>query len=214
MQTTHGRTTQDRTHWSVLAAIATAITASICCIGPLILLAVGISGAWVGNLRVLEPYRPVFILVTLGFLGLAFCQVYRKPKEKCEDGSYCANPKSAGFKKSALWLATVLIAGLFAYPNVAAYLASTRSASAATTGATTEVVLAVRDMTCAGCIAGVTKSLKRLDGVRDVRVTLDPPRAVVIYDPHRTTLEGLISATTQAGYPASVLAEKQEGNNQ
>ena len=38
-----------------------AILASACCLGPLVLIALGFSGAWIGNLTVLEPYRPIFI---------------------------------------------------------------------------------------------------------------------------------------------------------
>ena len=38
-----------------------AILASTCCLGPLVLVALGLSGAWIGNLTLLEPYRPFFI---------------------------------------------------------------------------------------------------------------------------------------------------------
>ena len=34
-----------------------AILASACCLGPLILVLLGFSGAWIANLAVLEPYR-------------------------------------------------------------------------------------------------------------------------------------------------------------
>lgn len=34
-----------------------AILASTCCLGPLVLVALGFSGAWIGNLTVLEPYH-------------------------------------------------------------------------------------------------------------------------------------------------------------
>ena len=47
---------------SVLAAGGlAAILASTCCLGPLMLVALGFSGAWIGNLTMLEPYRPFFI---------------------------------------------------------------------------------------------------------------------------------------------------------
>ena len=42
-----------------------AILASTCCLGPLVLVALGVSGAWIGNLTALEPYRPVFLGVAL-----------------------------------------------------------------------------------------------------------------------------------------------------
>jgi hypothetical protein len=39
----------------LIAGILSAIGASICCVGPLLLLALGVSGAWIGSLTALEP---------------------------------------------------------------------------------------------------------------------------------------------------------------
>ncbi len=85
-----------------------AIGASTCCIVPLILFSLGVSGAWVGNLTALEPYKPIFIAVTLGFLGFGFWMVYRKPKT-CAEGDACARPLPNRLVKSALWASTFLI---------------------------------------------------------------------------------------------------------
>lgn len=61
---------------SLWAGVLAAIGASVCCVGPLVLLALGISGAWVSNLTAMEPYRPFFIGLTLLFLGLSFRKLY------------------------------------------------------------------------------------------------------------------------------------------
>ena len=45
-----------------------AVLASSCCIGPLLLLSVGVSGAWIGNLTALAPYQPLFLVLTLAAL--------------------------------------------------------------------------------------------------------------------------------------------------
>ena len=58
------------------AALA-AIGASLCCLGPLALVSVGVSGAWISNLTVLEPYRWVFAAVAVGFMGYAWKRIYR-----------------------------------------------------------------------------------------------------------------------------------------
>jgi len=80
---------------SLKAAIVTAVLASVCCAVPLVLVALGISGAWIGNLTALEPDRPFFMLITALFLGYAFYKIYHKPKaEACEPGGYCAHPRS------------------------------------------------------------------------------------------------------------------------
>lgn len=86
-----------------------AILASTCCIAPFVLLTLGISGAWIGNLTALEPYKPYFAAVALIFVGLGFRQVYFKAKPACVEGSYCARPESSLIAKTSLLLATVLV---------------------------------------------------------------------------------------------------------
>ena len=199
---------EKKARWGLIGAIFGAIAASICCIGPLVLLALGISGAWISNLTILEPYRPIFIGITLLFLGYAFYRVYRKPKEEeCEPGSYCANPYSTRINKTALWIVTVIALGLMAFP----YIVPTGSNATASVKPvqTREVVLQVDNMTCNGCVLTVRGSLKKLPGVLDAQVTLQPPMAVVKYDPTQTSVEDLIRATTQAGYPSHIQKEQE-----
>src|SRR2546426_12645601 len=93
--------------WSVFGAILSAVAASICCIGPLVLLALGVGGAWASSLRVLEPFRPVFIVLTLGFLGFAFYRAYRTPAgAACATDGSCAVPRAVRASRIALWIIT------------------------------------------------------------------------------------------------------------
>ena len=85
-----------------------ALVASSCCIVPLILVSLGISGTWIGSLTALEPYKPIFLTVTGLVLAAGFWHVYFKPKPVCEDESYCARPVSGLVTQSALWIATVM----------------------------------------------------------------------------------------------------------
>ncbi len=85
-----------------------ALAASTCCIVPLILFSLGVSGAWIGNLTALEPYKPIFIVITLGFLGYGYWMAYCKPKA-CAEGDTCARPLPNRLVKSALWASTILI---------------------------------------------------------------------------------------------------------
>ena len=63
---------------SALAASGiAAILASTCCIGPLVLVALGFSGAWISNLTVLEPYRPFFIGASVFALFFAWRNIFR-----------------------------------------------------------------------------------------------------------------------------------------
>lgn len=86
-----------------------AILASSCCIVPLVLVTLGASGAWIGNLTALEPYKPIFAGVTMILIGFGFWHVYLKPRQACDDDSYCATNTSSRITKSALWIATILV---------------------------------------------------------------------------------------------------------
>jgi mercuric ion transport protein len=75
--------------------ILAGIAASACCVGPLVLLLLGFSGAWLGNLTALEPYRPVFIGIAFVALFIAYQRIYRpKLKQSCEQGETCAKPQA------------------------------------------------------------------------------------------------------------------------
>ena len=62
------------------------------CLRPLVLIALGFSGAWIGNLTVLEPYRPIFIGVALVALFFAWRRIYRR-QTACKPGEVCAIPQ-------------------------------------------------------------------------------------------------------------------------
>lgn len=98
-----------------------AFAASSCCILPLVLFSLGISGAWIANLTALAPYKPYFAAVTLGLLGYGYYLVYVKPKQACAHGS-CARPLPNRLVKSSLWIAMVLVLAALAFDFVAPLL--------------------------------------------------------------------------------------------
>ena len=102
---------------SLIAAVLTGIGASVCCVGPLLLLALGISGAWIGNLTTLEPFRPIFVGLALLFLGLAFRRLYLVP-QICVPDTPCADPQMRRRQRVTFWLITVFLLGLLAVPSL------------------------------------------------------------------------------------------------
>ena len=60
----------------IVGGIIASIGAGLCCAGPFVLLLFGVSGSWIGNLTLLEPYRPIFILLALALFSFAGWQVY------------------------------------------------------------------------------------------------------------------------------------------
>jgi len=97
-----------------------AFLASICCLGPLVLVTIGISGAWIGNLAVLEPYRPFFIGVALIALAFAWRRIYR-PATVCAPGEVCAVPQVRRTYRWIFWIVAVLVLVAFAFPYIVPY---------------------------------------------------------------------------------------------
>ena len=104
----------------VAGGILAALAAASCCVVPFGLFALGISGAWIGNLTGLQPYQPLFVAVAAGSIGYGFYLVYRRPKVACQDGSYCASPRSSRLTKVGLWLATILVVIAIGFPKLGA----------------------------------------------------------------------------------------------
>lgn len=100
---------------SLAAGILAAIGASVCCVGPLVLLALGIGGAWISNLTALAPYRPIFIGLTLLFLGLAYRQLYLVP-QTCASGVECPDTQATTRQRMTFWIVAALVLGLLAVP--------------------------------------------------------------------------------------------------
>ncbi|GAC1701166.1 MAG: mercuric transport protein MerT [Candidatus Acidiferrum sp.] len=95
----------------------TAILASACCLGPLVLVALGLSGAWIGNLTRLEPYRPFFVAAALAALFIAGRQIFRSA-QACELGEVCALPRTRRIYKILFGVVSVLVLIALAFPYV------------------------------------------------------------------------------------------------
>ena len=191
----------------LIGAVTAAIGASICCLGPLVLVGLGFSGAWIGQLSSFTRFRPFFLFFTFIFLAFAFYKVYFQTKKKvCETDSYCASPKADKMNKIALWSVTIFISGMLVFPNIIGSLKPKPSPQVQTI-ITKQITLNIKGMTCAGCSATVSLSLKNIDGVKQATVTFEPPEAVIIYNPDKVTPKQLIEATTNVGYPSSIKKE-------
>lgn len=110
-----GRTQKLLTAGGMLGALA----ASSCCIVPLVLFGLGVSGAWIGNLTQLAPYQPYFITATAACLGGGYWLLYRSRKAVCADGEVCARPLPNRIVKTVLVLATILVIGALAFDLLA-----------------------------------------------------------------------------------------------
>ena len=99
----------NRSRLLVAGGLFGAFLASSCCILPLVLISLGVSGAWIGQFTALEPYKPIFLLLAGGFLLAGFWDVYLRKPKPCEDGSYCARPGASIIKQVALWAGALIV---------------------------------------------------------------------------------------------------------
>ena len=107
-----------RPGWLAAAGLLGALAASSCCIVPLALFALGITGARMGKLTALAPYQPIFLVITLGVLLAGYVLVHRRARSACAPGGACARPVAGWLVKGALWAATALVAAALAFPYI------------------------------------------------------------------------------------------------
>ncbi|WP_234729554.1 mercuric transporter MerT family protein [Acidocella facilis] len=100
-----------------IGGIVAALGATSCCVIPFLLFTLGVSGAWLGNLTVLEPYQPLFAAVALGFIGFGAWRLRRKAAVTCADG-YCGTPKADRIAKIGLWTAGILVIVAVFFPHI------------------------------------------------------------------------------------------------
>lgn len=105
---------------SLVAGVLAAIGASVCCVGPLVLLMLGIGGAWIANLTALEPLRPWLIAATVLFMGLAFRRLYLQP-QVCEPGAVCAEPIVVKRQRLVFWVVALALLTLLSVPWLAPF---------------------------------------------------------------------------------------------
>ncbi|MHB1075268.1 mercuric ion transporter MerT [Thiobacillus sp.] len=104
----------------LIGGVIAAIAASLCCVGPLVLVMLGIGGAWVGNLAMLEPFRPYFLGAAVIALFFAWKKIYRVSDETaCTPGSLCAMPQTNRIYKVLFWIVAVLIVLAMIFPTLA-----------------------------------------------------------------------------------------------
>lgn len=108
---------QQKGRGALAAGGLAAILASTCCLGPLVLVTLGVSGAWIGNLTLLEPWRPVFIGAALVALFFAGRRIFR-PAAACRPGEVCAIPQVRAAYKLIFWIVVALVLIALGFPYV------------------------------------------------------------------------------------------------
>jgi len=112
--------TDEKKYWTTIGAALSAIGASVCCVGPLLLLSLGVSGTWISSLTSFETVRPIFIILTLIFVGLSYRKLYLTDNN-CAKDEMCALSDSQQKQKLTFWVVSIFIFLLLAFPWYAPY---------------------------------------------------------------------------------------------
>lgn len=208
-----------------IGTLISAIMASACCWLPLVLLAAGVSGA--GIAATLEAYRPLFIVVTFGFLGAAFYFTYRPRKATGEARHACCAPEATEgtgatadccapvgrrrfsmmtLNKAMLWVVTVLAVAFLFFPSYVGLLFSTGNGAGVTENMN-RAVFQIEGMTCEGCATTVAQAIRQVPGVLAVEVSYEKKQAVVGTEACcAVPTRDILSAIEQAGYQGSLVS--------
>lgn len=185
-----------------VGSVVGAVLASACCLGPLILGAVGAGS--LGVAVALAPYRPWFLALTTALLGVGFYLAYRPLRqEACGPDGSCPPPRSRTPQRVTLWAVSALTVALATYPSWGAGIGRRGAAPSALPARAQVVVLDVSGMTCADCESEIAKELEREPGVRQARVSYEQGRAWVEID-RKASMARLTAAVARAGYEARV----------
>jgi len=182
-----------------IVALASAGLASVCCIGPLVLTALGVGS--LGLAAGLTHYRPLFLALTGLVLAAGFYLTYRKRSMVCADGD-CELRSGSRTMKAALWLITALTVGVATFPNWSAWVLA-RGPAVAPAGAET-IQLRVSGMDCTACTVAIKKSVEKVPGVYSASVDFDKQQAAVLTD-GKADPRAVLKAVAAAGYKAEIL---------
>jgi copper chaperone CopZ len=188
----------------ILGAIGAAVLSSACCLGPVVFGGLGIAAS--AAAQELAAYRHLFLGITVLFLGVGFYFAYRPPKQVACEGEVCETPRIARWGRPLLWIATVIVVALVAFPY---YYGPLRAAFdkprssipvAAPAAQLATVELKVSGMTCSGCAVSVRNALLETPGVVSAEVDLESARARVRYDSAKASLAQLVEAVNKTGF--------------
>ncbi|MEW6208697.1 MAG: mercuric transporter MerT family protein [Acidobacteriota bacterium] len=186
------------------SAVLAALAASLCCVGPLLFVALGL-GTF-SAAAAFEAARPYLLGVAAVLLAFGFYRTYFKREKECASGEACATKPINKVSRLGLWIASVAVLAFAFSPYYAGKLAYKLQAAGATTEttaneqATTQTTFKVEGMTCGGCETTVRLALERMPGVRRAEVSYSKGEALVEYDPQATSADNLRKIINQIGY--------------
>jgi len=184
-------------------SVFAAITASLCCIAPVLALVAGTTGA-ASTFSWVEPFRPYLIGLTILVLVIAW---YQRLKPKSQEEIDCAceddKPKFINSKKFLLFVslfAVVMLAfpyysSVF-YPNppISKEIVFVEQSNIR------KIKVDIEGMTCTGCESHIENEVNKLDGILAVDADFEVANTVVKFDESKVNKEEIEKAISNTGY--------------
>ena len=203
---------------TLAGSILTGVSASLCCVVPIVFTFLGLGGA--AFAAAFEPLRPLFIGLTVILLGGAFYLAYGPPSRRdCSPDRSCPPESGRNRMKTVLWVVTVFVLGSLTFPyyvdGLTSALTAANSMTSDTPGGTDPVslehpppglsraVIPVEGMTCEGCSSAVKLALMRVEGVMAAEVDHERGEATVIHDENRVGVARILQAINRTGFKAA-----------
>ncbi|HKS26513.1 MAG TPA: mercuric transporter MerT family protein [Pyrinomonadaceae bacterium] len=188
-------------------AVAAAVVASLCCIGPLLFVLLGLGAFGAG--AAFESIRPYFLGAAVLLLAFGFYRTYfRRPEIACTTGDACATKPVSRVTRASLWVSALAVLAFALSPYYAGTLArrlnSRTTQPAAQRSTTARATFKVTGMTCAGCEETIKLALEQTPGVRGAEVIYDRGEAVVEYDTAITDVAKIQKAIDETGYTCEI----------
>ena len=184
-------------------SVLSAITASLCCIGPLVAVIVGASGFAAAGL--FAQWRPMFLTITALMLVAAWYLTYRHPKPDDCSAEGCPQNPVAKWNKVILWLATAFVIAIAAFPIYSGVAARVLVPAGASDSGSSQIKLAtlqvnIPSMGCGACAAGIQAKLNKQDGVQVAQVDFTTKTAVIRFDPGKLSPERVTALIHETGF--------------
>ena len=187
---------------SLGGAVLAALAASSCCLGPMVVAALGLGGA--GAFAVLAAYRSYILGATALLLAIGFYLSYRKPRGVAPDVCGCEKPKASRAGRIGLWTAALLTATFAAAPSLLAGGTPHRPPVLLAGHHLEHAVIRVHGIDCAACAVPLRNVLTKVGGFNDLRLDLPNQTIDVSYEPAPGRLAAYVAAIDELGYEASL----------
>jgi len=180
--------------------LLTAISASLCCITPVLALLAGTSGL-ASTFSWLDPLRPYLIGLTVLVLGFAW---YQKLKPQKQVDCNCDTTEKTPFiqTKKFLGIVTIFAGLMLAFPMYAGvFFPKTTNQTIVTDKSNIQTAeFTINGMTCSGCEVHVNHEVNKLTGIVKTTVSYENGNAIIEFDQTQTNIDEIEKAIEKTGY--------------